>query len=137
MINFYYTTNFKLTNENLVSDWIKNCVSNFKFDLGELSYIFCDDEYMHDLNVKFLKHDTFTDIISFDNSIGKEVNGEIYISVERVKENAITYDCSFDEEIHRVMIHGVLHYVGFKDKTEVQKKNMRSAENECLKYLKH
>ena len=104
MINFYYTTNFKLTNENLVSDWIRNCVSNFKFDLGELSYIFCDDNYLHDLNVKFLKHDTLTDIISFDNSIGKEVNGEIYISVERVKENAITYSCSFEEEIHRVMI---------------------------------
>jgi len=132
MINFYSETDFKLEQEDQVSMWISNIITNEGFDEGEISYIFCDDKYLHKLNVDFLNHDTFTDIISFDNSLGKQINGDIYISVERVHENATIYKTTFKNELHRVIVHGILHFCGFKDKTELDAKIMRTKEDESL-----
>ena len=135
MIEFNYETDFTLKNESQIADWILTCIEDSGFKLGEINYIFCDDSYLHKLNVEFLNHDTLTDIISFDNTLGKQVHGDIFISVERVKENATTFKTSFENELHRVIIHGVLHYVGFKDKTDVEKQAMRTKENSCLSLL--
>ena len=132
MITFNYETNFALKEEEKVSNWIENTILKNEFEVGEINYIFCDDDYLHKLNVEFLQHDTLTDIISFDNTLGKLIGGDVFISVERVKENAEEYRVSFDEELYRVMIHGVLHYIGFKDKTEKEKEFMRNKENEAL-----
>jgi len=97
--------------------------------------VFCDDDYLHKLNVEFLNHDTLTDIISFDYSVGKVIQGDVFISVERVAENAIEYKVSFLEELHRVIVHGILHYCGYKDKTEKDAVLMRSKENYYLSTL--
>lgn len=132
MIEFNYETNFKLTNEIQLANWIVSCIQNNDFKVGEINYIFCDDAYLHKLNVEFLQHDTYTDVISFDNTLGRIIGGDIFISVERVKENATTYKSIFDSELQRVIIHGVLHYMGYKDKTEKEKKIMREKENLCL-----
>ncbi|PQJ68732.1 MULTISPECIES: rRNA maturation RNase YbeY [Polaribacter] len=136
MVTFNYETEFELKDENLLEYWIDTVVSNKGFSLGELNYIFCDDEYLHKLNVEFLQHDTLTDVISFDNTLGKLISGDIYISVERVADNAKDFEVSFVNELHRVMIHGVLHYMGLKDKTEEEKKVMRNAEDEALSQFK-
>ena len=132
MINFYSETDFKLQQETQISDWVSNIISNEGFETGEISYIFCDDEYLHKLNVDFLNHDTLTDIISFENSLGKLINGDIYISVERVKDNSTIYKTTFINELHRVIIHGTLHFCGFKDKSDAEAKTMRSKEEESL-----
>ncbi|MEN8966065.1 MAG: rRNA maturation RNase YbeY [Polaribacter sp.] len=132
MIEFNYETDFNLKDESLLKDWIRTVASDQDFELGEINYIFCDDAYLHKLNVEFLDHDTLTDIISFDNSLGKLLNGDIFISVERVKDNAADFNVSFQDELHRVMIHGVLHYMGYKDKTGDEKKMMRNQEDLAL-----
>ncbi len=136
MIEFNYETDFKLSNEEGLTNWIVSCIEKDDFKVGEINYIFCDDAYLHKLNIEFLQHDTYTDIISFDNSLGKIISGDIFISVERVAENAITYNSTFDAELHRVIIHGILHYMGFKDKTTDEKLIMRDKENQCLSVLK-
>ena len=135
MIEFFSETKFELENSKEVSVWIKEVILKEKFFLGEITYIFCDDEYLHKINLQFLNHDTFTDIISFDNTLGNEVHGEIYISVERVKENALQYEVTFEEELNRVMIHGVLHFCGYTDKSEEEALAMRGKEDECLKLI--
>lgn len=135
MIEFNYETDFKLTNPVDTSNWITYVIKEEGFKLGDINYIFCDDDYLHKLNVEFLNHDTLTDIISFDNTLGKLVNGDIFISIDRVQDNARIFDTSFINELHRVMIHGVLHYLGFKDKTEKEKIEMRSKENQYLLLL--
>ncbi|WP_299833934.1 rRNA maturation RNase YbeY [uncultured Tenacibaculum sp.] len=135
MITFNYETDFKIQDEDKTSQWVIECIENEEFEQGELNYIFCDDEYLHKINVEFLQHDTFTDIISFDYTMGKLVSGDIFISVERVKENASQFKVPFEEELHRVIIHGVLHYMGYKDKTDNEKQIMRDKENTCLKTL--
>ena len=135
MITFNYETAFILKDENKISNWIEHIISNHGFEVGDINYIFCDDDYLHKLNVEFLQHDTLTDIISFDHTLGKLIGGDIFISVERVKENATTFQVSFEEELHRVMIHGVLHYLGFNDKSEKEKEIMRNKENEALSSL--
>jgi probable rRNA maturation factor len=132
MITFNYETNFKLENEEFLESWIQKVILNHGCEEGEVNYIFCDDIYLHKLNVEFLQHDTLTDIISFDNSIGKLINGDVFISVERVADNAVDFKVSFREELQRVMIHGVLHYLGFKDKTEEDQKEMTLQENKAL-----
>ncbi|WP_272151014.1 rRNA maturation RNase YbeY [Tenacibaculum aiptasiae] len=137
MIDFNYETNFQLENEEKTSKWIQSCIEEEGFELGEVNYIFCDDSYLHKINVEFLQHDTFTDIISFDYTLGKLVGGDIFISVERVKENADLFKTSFENELHRVIIHGILHYMKYKDKTEEEKKIMRNKENDCLKKLEN
>ena len=136
MITYNYETEFALENETQLENWIEKVVSNNEFELGEVNYIFCDDEYLLKLNVEFLQHDTLTDIISFDNSLGKLINGDIFISIERVQENAKEYNVTFEEELHRVMIHGILHYMGLKDKSADEKMLMRKEENKALSVLK-
>lgn len=135
MIEFYSETDFSLAKQNILSRWIQEVICIEGYVLGDISYIFCDDTYLHTLNLQFLNHDTFTDIISFDYSLGKELSGEIYISIDRVKENAKKYEVSLDEELHRVMIHGILHYCGHKDKTIKEAGHMRTLEDEALTLL--
>lgn len=133
MIAFNYETDFILENEEITKEWIVNCAEENDFEVGEINYIFCDDEYLHKINMEFLQHDTLTDIISFDYTMGKLIGGDIFISVPRVKENAKEFGVTFKEELHRVIIHGVLHYMGYKDKTDEEKQLMRDKENSCLK----
>lgn len=135
MITFNYETDFKLEDENKISSWISTCIEKYDCTEGELNYIFCDDEYLHKLNVEFLDHDTLTDIISFDYTMGSLISGDIFISVERVTENAKKFTQTFDNEVNRVIIHGILHYCGFKDKSENEKAIMRAAEDSCLAIL--
>ncbi len=133
MITFHYENIApSLENEAQTSKWIENTIFAHGFEIGEVNYIFCNDAYLLKLNKEFLKHNTFTDVISFDNTLGKLIAGDIFISVERVQENAALFKESFFNEIHRVLIHGVLHFMGYKDKTEEEKKEMRKKENECL-----
>jgi len=135
MIEFNYETDFKLGNEDAIKKWISKCIEVRGFTEGELNYIFCDDEYLLKLNVEFLEHDTLTDIISFDYTLGELISGDIFISVERVQENAKIFIQTFDNEINRVIIHGLLHYMGYKDKTKEAKEEMRVQENICLALL--
>lgn len=122
----------KLENENIISEWISETISSEGFTEGKITYIFCDDEYLNKINLEFLNHDTLTDIISFDNRLGKQINGEIYISAERVRENAKIYKINFKDELHRVMIHGILHFCGYNDKSDAETKIMRNKEEESL-----
>ncbi len=135
MISFNYETDFNLNNKTKISQWISHTITSENCKEGEINYVFCDDAYLHKLNVEFLKHDTLTDIISFDYSVGKELHGDIFISIERVKDNAKDFKTEIDSELHRVIIHGILHYCGYKDKTEVDEKEMRAKENFYLKEL--
>lgn len=132
MIDFNYETDFKLAEEDAISSWISNVILSENKKEGEINYIFCDDDYLLKINLEYLNHDTLTDIISFDYSIGNELHGDIFISVERVVDNAADFKVSFDEELRRVMVHGVLHYSGYKDKTEEDAALMRSKEEEKL-----
>lgn len=133
MITFNYETDFNLTDEEQYEAWLNSVVTSEGFFLGELNYIFCDDDYLHKINVEYLNHDTLTDIISFDYTEGKTLSGDIFISIERVRDNASEFDVSFNIELLRVMAHGVLHYCGFKDKTEEEETVMRAKENEKMK----
>ena len=135
MIEFNYEIDFELKNEGQLKSWLEKCIKVRGFKLGEINYIFCDDDDLLKLNVEFLKHDTLTDIISFDYSLGKLINGDIYISVERVMENAVEFSQRVENEINRVMIHGLLHYMGFKDKSEKEQEEMREQEDICLSLL--
>lgn len=135
MINFNYETDFKLSNEQDVSLWISKVIVSEGCREGDINYIFCSDNYLYDINVKYLNHNTLTDIISFDYSVGKELHGDIYISIDRVNDNANDYNVEFFEELKRVMVHGVLHYCGYKDKTENDKSIMRTKENQYIKDL--
>jgi rRNA maturation RNase YbeY len=132
MISFHYETQFELPNEAQIEAWIGKVIASENKREGDINYIFCDDNYLHKLNVEFLNHDTLTDIISFDNSVGNELHGDIFISVERVADNAKDFKVSFEEELRRVMVHGVLHYCGYKDKTEADQAEMTAKENEKL-----
>lgn len=132
MISFNYETDFLLNNEDGLSDWISSVILAEGCTEEEINYIFCDDEYLYKLNVEFLNHDTLTDIISFDYSIGKNIQGDIFISIERVRDNAKDFGVDFYEELRRVMVHGVLHYCGYKDKSEEEVKLMRQKENQYL-----
>ena len=135
MITFNYETDFILKEETVLEGWLHAVILSYNCEEGEVNIIFCDDAYLHKLNVEFLQHDTLTDIISFDNSLGKLINGDIYISTERVADNAKDYRVSFLEELQRVMVHGVLHYIGFKDKTVEDQKEMTRQENKALSLL--
>lgn len=129
MTIFNYETDFELQNEDRIAEWISAVIKEEQFNEGEINYIFCDDDYLLKLNIEFLNHDTLTDIISFDYTMGKQINGDIYISIERVKENALDFKTEFITELKRVMVHGVLHYCGYKDKSEEDEAMMRSKEN--------
>ena len=133
MIEFFQQTDFELENKDSRLEWISKVIDTQEKELGEIAFIFCSDEYLLDLNQKFLDHDTLTDIISFDDSMGDLLQGEIYISIDRVRENAVEFNTSFENELDRVIIHGILHFCGYKDKTEQEAAAMRSAENKALK----
>ena len=137
MIIFNSENDFTLKNSAKISSWIEEVISSNGFELLEINYIFCNDDYLNKINIEFLQHDTYTDVISFDYSLGKQISGDIYISTERVLDNTEKFKTTFDNELHRVMIHGVLHYMGYKDKTEKEKQVMRNKENNCLSYLKY
>jgi rRNA maturation RNase YbeY len=113
--------------------WITQIIDAHQYELSALNYIFCTDEQLHKINLEHLDHDTYTDIITFDYSEEDlMLEGDIYISLDRVKDNAAQLGQSFDEELHRVLIHGVLHLLGYKDKTAEEKRGMRKKENTCL-----
>ena len=132
MISFNYETDFELDNEAHYEDWISRIIESEGFDEGEINYIFCDDEYLHKINVEYLDHDTLTDIISFDYTVGNLIQGDIFVSVERVQDNAKDFNVSFEEELKRVLSHGVLHYCGYKDKSPEDEALMRSKEEEKM-----
>lgn len=132
MINFNYETDFNLDNEEAIAVWLGNVIMSENKKEGEINYIFCDDEYLYKINVEYLDHDTLTDIISFDYSMGNELHGDIFVSVERVKDNAADFNVSFEDELKRVLVHGILHYCGYKDKGEAEELLMRSKEDEKI-----
>lgn len=132
MINFNYENDFNLVNEEEISTWLSAVIASEKKNEGEINYIFCDDDYLHKINLEYLNHDTLTDIISFDYTVGNELNGDIFVSVERVQDNANDFNVSFEEELKRVLVHGVLHYCGYKDKGDEDERLMRSKEDEKI-----
>src|SRR5690554_3873752 len=135
MIEFDSQNDFQLENEHAIKVWIESIIQSEGYRVGEILYVFCDDDYLHNINVKFLNHDTLTDIITFDYNLGKQINSEIYISIPRVKENAHSFNTTFENELHRVMIHGILHLCGYKDETDSQEAEMRLKEDLALRKL--
>ena len=131
-IKFYSECGFELRNTQPIIDWIQITAKQEGKKVAEINFIFCDDDYLHKINLEFLDHDTYTDIITFDYSVGDEIVSEIYISVERVKENARDYSDCFEEELQRVLIHGVLHLCGYRDNGEKERIIMRKKENYYL-----
>lgn len=136
MIYFHSETSFQLKNKNSYKKWLKEIVKNESRRVGELNYIFCDNAYLLDINVQYLQHDTYTDIITFDYSEDNMIAGDIFISVEMVTENAKEFAVSFEEELLRVLSHGVYHLCGYKDKTEIEAQEMRKKEEEAIKLSK-
>lgn len=132
MISFNYETDFELDNEPAFEKWLSEVIVSEGKKEGEINYIFCDDDYLHKINVEYLQHDDLTDIISFDYSVGNELHGDIFISVERVADNANDFNVSFENELKRVIAHGVLHYCGYKDKSEADAQLMRGKEEEKI-----
>jgi probable rRNA maturation factor len=133
MISFNYEIEFQLDNEDRYASWISNVIVSENKKEGDINYIFCDDEYILEINKQYLNHDYYTDIISFDYSVGNELHGDIFISIDRVRENAVEYNVTLEEELKRVIIHGVLHYCGYKDKSEEDELLMRAKEDEKIK----
>ena len=133
MINFFTETiNFSLKNEQQYSNWISNCIEKFEFEEGEISYNFLSDEELLQINKDALNHDYYTDIITFDLRIGDLISGDIFISIDRVKENAKQFKVDFETELKRVVIHGLLHIIGFNDHTDTEKQEMRKQEELCM-----
>lgn len=129
MIRFHAITDFDIADKSKLKKWIKEVVGKEGSTIAELNFIFCDDYYLLEKNKTFLKHDTLTDIITFDYSEKNTLTGDVYISIERVKENSQNYGVSYENELHRVIIHGVLHLLGYNDKNEKQQKEMREKED--------
>jgi rRNA maturation RNase YbeY len=125
---------FKLSQKRWLKQWINSVISSENKKVGTISYIFCNDAYLIQLNRQYLQHDTLTDVITFDYTVDNDglVSGDIFISIERVKDNATELNLSFNEELQRVMIHGVLHLLGYKDKTKAEKQQMRQKEDYSL-----
>lgn len=128
-IIFHAECDYKIKNPSIVSGWLIESAKNESRVIGNINYIFCNDHYLLKKNQKYLQQDTLTDIITFDYSEENILNGDIYISVERIKENAVIFTVPFEEELNRVIIHGLLHLMGFKDKTKSEAKTMREKEN--------
>ena len=117
------------------STWIKNIANSFSKKLGDVAYLFCNDNKILDINRQYLNHDFYTDIITFDYSEGDKISGDIFISLDTVKTNSQKYNTDYQEELYRVIIHGVLHLCGLDDKSEADSKEMREAEDSALKQL--
>lgn len=136
MINFYNEdVDFKLKNKLILKRWIKQVIDSYGFKAGELSYVFCSDDKILEVNRQFLQHDYYTDVITFDYDEDGVVSGDMYISVDTVKTNAEQYAPSFEREMQRVIIHGVLHLCGLKDKQPDDEEKMRAAEEKALAML--
>jgi rRNA maturation RNase YbeY len=134
---FQEDINFKLPHPRKTTKWIKAVVAAEGGTTGVLNYIFCSDRVLSQLNTRYLRHKTLTDIITFDTADGQpETHGEIYISIDRIKDNAAKFNEPFDRELHRVMIHGILHLLGYGDKTDVKRRLMRKKEDAYLS-LRH
>ena len=130
---FSEDVNFKLPDAAATRSWLQQVLHIEGGQEGELNYIFCSDDYLHKMNRQYLNHDTYTDIITFGYSEYPEaLEGDIYISIDRVEENARNLGVSFDEELHRVMVHGLLHLLGYGDKDAASKQKMREKEDACL-----
>ncbi len=130
---------FTLSGRFVLKEWLKQVAKGYNSSIQQINYIFCTDDFLYQINVRFLNHHTLTDIITFDYSTSlktsKKLSGEIYISIDRVKENALQFKSTFQQELYRVMIHGLLHLCGFKDHTAQQKKRMRIEEDKALALL--
>lgn len=130
---FVEDIHFKLPNPKKTSRWIKKAIACENRGLGEINVIFCSDNYLHRINRQYLNHNTLTDIVTFDYSVnGKSIEGDVFISIDRVKENAIEFESGFSNELNRVIIHGVLHLIGYSDKSTRQKSEMRRKEDTYL-----
>ena len=134
MIDFQNINTDKISTED-ISNWLKDVTTKEGKEIGELVYVFCNDDYLIEKNIQFLKHDTLTDVITFDYCNDGIISGDILISTERVKENALKYEVDFLTELHRVMVHGLLHLLGYKDKSESDNELMREKENYYLKFI--
>ena len=132
MISFHYELDFQLELEERYSNWIEKVIISEGHQAGDINYIFCEDDFLLQLHREHLKKDSYTDIITFDYSDGNTISGDIFISVERVGDNAKIYGVTEGEELLRVMAHGVLHMCGYKDKTEAEAEIMRSKESEKM-----
>jgi probable rRNA maturation factor len=139
MISFHTgDIKFTLKNKTILKKWITSTIEKKKRKAGDLNFIFCSDEHLLGINKQYLNHDTYTDIITFDYSKDdpkQPVSGDIFISVERVEENAKKFSKSFENELHRIIIHGTLHLLGYKDKTKLAKEEMTKEEDKSLKAL--
>ena len=136
MIEFSSQNGFEINNEQSLVNWITDVISQEDLELGDLSFVFCSDDFLYQMNIDYLEHDTLTDIITFDYRVGSLINGEVYISTDRVADNAKDFEVSFKHELHRVVIHGVLHICGYGDLTKEEEKLMRSKEDWALSLLK-
>ncbi|MDZ7933691.1 MAG: rRNA maturation RNase YbeY [Emticicia sp.] len=134
MINFHSESiDFKVTNPIKTRRWLKSVIEAEGFKLGEINYVFCNDEYLHKINLEYLDHDTLTDIITFDNSEDENlIEGDIFVSIERITENAKDFNTTFEQEFKRVVVHGVLHLCGYYDKTDEDEKQMRTKEDHYI-----
>lgn len=131
----YEEVDFSLPKQQFIIDWINSVIVKENHKLGEISYIFCSDEYLHKINLKHLQHDTYTDIITFDYTEDNIISSDIFVSIDRVKDNALKFNQPFDNELCRVLIHGVLHLLGYKDKKPDEIKTMRAKEDFYLSLL--
>lgn len=132
MIDFHFKSDFIIEDITNYVDWINRIIVSEGFDLGHIDYIFCSDDYLLSLNLEYLNHDTLTDIITFDYTDGKQISGDIFISTDRVAENAESFAVGFGNELLRVMSHGLLHLMGYGDKTEKEAAIMRQKEEEKM-----
>lgn len=134
MINFFNEDiDFKLKGKNNFKAWLKKVAEKEGFRINDLNYIFCSDQYLHKINLEYLNHDTYTDIITFDNSEDENaIEGDIFVSIDRIKDNAISLETQFDEEIKRVIVHGLLHLCGYDDHSAEDKSEMRRLESEFI-----
>jgi len=133
MIDFFYNTDYQLVESKKYARWISKIIASEEGHVGEVDYVFCDDAELLSMNQKYLKHDTLTDIITFDYTEGSTVSGDIFISIDRVRENATIFKVKFESELHRVMAHGILHLLGYGDKVEDEIAVMRRKEEEKMK----
>jgi rRNA maturation RNase YbeY len=135
MISFHnQTIAFTLKNKLKLKQWIKFISEKEKHAVGTINYVFCNDDELLEINLKHLNHNTLTDIITFDYREGNVIHSDIFISIERVKENAAKFNVTFEDELHRVLIHGILHLCGYKDKSKIDSELMRKKENWALKH---
>ena len=136
MINYFSETEeFSLEETQVFSDWLSACAEKEGYEIEDINYIFCDDEYLLEINRKHLNHDYYTDIITFDYCDDKLISADLFISVDRVADNAFEFNTDFETELCRVMVHGLLHMMGYNDKSEEQQLEMRQKEDECLSSL--